>query len=143
MDRDAETLKYHSETGANCQTDNRWQPPPPTRTGLRLSKPPPPPQMYVSKVWESVWPKAAGSWGQDVTYLSQMVAFLHPISSPPPLPQGERSIIFKNQPAERSCLLPLPLPFQRLKVVCIDLSTLSFFLKQKLGQRSVGLKVEV
>jgi hypothetical protein len=26
-----------------------------------ISEPPPPPQMYVSKVWESVWPEGAGS----------------------------------------------------------------------------------
>jgi hypothetical protein len=49
--------------------------------------PPPPHQMYVSNVWESVWPEGQeaiyselGSW--DVTYLS-----LHPM----PLPQGYRS----------------------------------------------------
>ena len=58
-----------------------------------ISEPPPP--MYVSKVWESVWPEGAGRWGQDVTYLSQMGAFLHPISSPPS-PQGERWIIFQD-----------------------------------------------
>ncbi len=58
QDRHTETLKYHSETGANSQTDTRWQPPPLT---------------------------------------------------------------------ERSCLLPLPRPFQRLKVVSIDLSTIPFF----------------
>jgi hypothetical protein len=64
------------------QTPDASPPPPTYKDKSEVNEPPcPPPQMYVSKVWESVWPEGAGSWGQDVTYLSQMEAFLQPMSS--------------------------------------------------------------
>jgi hypothetical protein len=66
---------------------------------LCLSPPLPPPQMYVSKVWESVWPRGRkwiiASLGQDVTYFS-----LHPIS---PLPPGYRSKVESHQFANLWC----------------------------------------
>ncbi len=59
------------------------------RSNIRAS-PARPPQMYVSKVWESVARRGRkrfiASWGQDVTYLS-----LHPMPPPPSPPKGRQS----------------------------------------------------
>ncbi len=84
VDGDAETLKYHSETGVNsqginsaslCSQAGRYDNPIPNRFLARIdcskipaqvNEPPPPlspsqPRCMNPIVWESVWPEGAGS----------------------------------------------------------------------------------
>jgi hypothetical protein len=73
VDQDAETLKYHSKqapTGRHTQDAKCLQ--------GQVNEPSP------LEVWESVGQEAIPSWGQDVTYLSQMGPSPAPHVPPPP-----------------------------------------------------------
>ncbi len=140
MNREAEKLKYHSETGANSQTDTRCQPPPLSRTRVRSMNLPPLPRC--------MYPKCGNLCGQKEQEAGARMSHICPrwdLSCTPctPPPQGESVIIFKDPACRKVVPSTSTSTFPNVEGSKHLLLAPTFFIKQKLGRRPVGSKVEV